>query len=274
MKEQNCFSPLIDDIQAQYKRYRTSGKNRAESVAIIESSYATELQDDDDHVAVRIGIALSLSKKKELTNEITAKTLVAIHQARESTVLDAIRSQYLSKIEQLLGDTSLQGKEAVYRQRTPYVPDWKIGDLFSHTLIYPKAKLLGIEGWTILFYKIGECVDELQHCRQLVYVSLCPPGKEPVTSSQLQALGFLRMMNHDDKWDYMAQIVIKSKKDETSYDLTRIGNFQNIILPSDRTDENPLCAMPLFGCLRKGDPWPDYEDQICRMFRKYGRTFD
>lgn len=274
MKVRNCYNPIIDDIRRQYKHYRATGKNRFEAIAAIESSYAEELQDDDDYAAVQIGIALSLCQKKELTTEIAERALCAVHRAQKSIVLDKAKGQYLSQITQLLGDTSLIGSEATYQRRVPYVPDWQTGDLFSHTLTYPTARLLGIEGWSILFYKVGEFVEDMHHYRQLVYVSLCEPGSEPATSLQLQNLGFLRMMNHDRKWDYLAQLTFKSKKEEQSYDLVKIGNFPDVMLPSDRTEEDPLCAMPLFGYLKKGDAWPDYEDQICRIFRKYGKIHD
>lgn len=263
------FSPIVGDIQKQYVGYRTAGKSRNDAIAAIKENYAEELQDEDDRIAVMIGLVFSLCKKKELTKEIAVETFCMIRHAHKMMAFNHVESSYLLKVERLLGDESMYGGEAAYRRRVSYVPHWEVGDTFSHKLIHPKAEALGICGWSILLYKVGECEDELQQLRQLMYVSLCPPGKEPISGSQLQSLGFLRMMRHGEKWDYLAQIMIKSKRDELSYGLFKIGNFQDVVFPADRTDENPLVAMPLFGC-KRGDLYPDYEDQICRLYKKFG----
>ena len=102
----------------------------------------------------------------------------------------------------------------------------------------------------------------------MMYVSLCPPEAENVGEIQFKQLGFLRMMEHDGKWDYLVQIILKNKKDELSYGLIKIGNFPNIPYPIDRADEDPLAAMPMFGYLKKTDTYPYFEDQICRLYRK------
>ncbi len=72
------FNPLIVDIQEQYKAYRTTGKTRAEAVALLKDNYETELQDEDDSVAVMIGLSLALGKKRELTPELVHETRSAI----------------------------------------------------------------------------------------------------------------------------------------------------------------------------------------------------
>lgn len=50
------FNPLIVDIQEEYIDYRKSGKGREETLELIRNEYNGELQDDDDRLAVYIGI--------------------------------------------------------------------------------------------------------------------------------------------------------------------------------------------------------------------------
>ncbi len=178
--------------------------------------------------------------------------------------------RYLAKTEAFLDDETRQGNEAAYRAKRFYAPDWAVGDTFCHTLTHPRATALGIEGWFILFCKVGEYMDWIEQPIQLMYVTLCPPGELPQTSAQLQALGILRMMRHDETWDYLAQLTIQSKRGETAFALSKIGNFPDIVPPEDRTVENPQVSMPLFSMREKGEPWPAYEDQICRLYRRNG----
>lgn len=271
MQNLNGLHPLVVDIQKRYMDYRMTGKNRKDAIAAIRADYFQELQDIDDCVWVLIGLSLSLSKKKELTAKIANETKSAITMFRQHLKLDNAVCNYLLEIEQLLANKSIYGKEAVYRCRTQYVPDWKIGDVLAHTLTYPKADDIGILGWTILFYKVGEYIDDFNKHHELMFISLCPPGKEPTCSAELQALGFLRMMPHDKKWDYLVQLSPKSKKDELNYEFTSIGNFPEVLPPCDQADENPLVSMPMFGRLRMNDMRPAYEDQICRLYKKYGK---
>lgn len=176
-------------------------------------------------------------------------------------------------MEDKLKDVAVYGDEAPYVRAPVYKPNWMVGDTFSHTLTYPAAEKLGIMGWSILFHKVGEHIDNQEKCRQLVLVSLCPPGEVPSSYDDLQKLGFLPMMQFGERFEYLAQIVIGSKSEEMSYDLTKIGCY----IPSGESlmdcykEENPLVAMPLFGRLKRNDVGPAYEDQICRLYRRFKR---
>lgn len=272
MALRNNYSPIIGDIQKEYNDYRAAGKSRADAVHAIKADYAAELRDEEDGAAVMIGLSLSLCRKRELTKEIALETLCAIETARKLLDAGDKRIPYLSEMESLFQDESMFGEEAKYKIRTAYAPDWQVGDTFSHTLTVPRAEKLGILGWSILLYMVGEYTDRAGISHQLMYAALCPPGKEPASGPELQALGFLRMMPHDgDKWDYLVQLTIKNKKDMLAYGLSKIGNFPDVAPPADRTDENPLVAMPFFGFARKGCSWPGYEDQICQLYREFGK---
>ena len=271
MKGENSIALIVNEVQKEYTNLRASGKDRATAISMLKDSYNKEMQDEEDYAAIIIGLFLALCKKKELTKEIAeaARTVVFDVRCRQNMIGPMAR--HFIKVESLLNDETLLGDEATYKRRVPYVPDWKIGDTFSHTIMCDHAKKLGIDGWQVLFYKVGEFVDEFCRHRQLMYVLLCPPGTEPIDNEQFENLECLRMMNHGEKWDYLTQITIKNKKDELLYGLQKIGNFSSISPPSDRTEEDPLTAMPMFGYLKKTDTYPFYEEQICRIYRMYYR---
>lgn len=257
------FELLVNNVREDYKSYRRSGKNRIDAIGALKTKYDAELKDDDEAAFVMSGIVRALCEKKELTEEIAEEMLAYINK----NAIDKAPVHFQT-IRQMLYSPKMYGKEATYRRKIPYIPNWEKGDLFAHTMTHPAASKVGIEGWIILFYKVGEYIDENHLHRQLMLVSICPPGKEPTSSLELQNLGFLRMMCHGKKWDYLVQIVLKNKKDEFSYGLTKIANFTDVAYPSDGVDENPLLSMPMFGLIKKGEAHPHYEEHICRLYRK------
>lgn len=266
----DLFDPYAYNIRLSYQAYRTNGESRSSAIDRIREEYSGELQDSDDRVAVLMAIAQALCRKKELTSELAEETLSAIGEYRACQKMDTYTKKYLARIEAKLTDLAMIGPEAHYPKRRQYIPDWQTGDLFSHTLTHPQSEKLGIHGWIILFYKVGEFSDRKGKLRQLMFITLCPPGKEPTTDRELEQLGFLRMMPAGCGYDYFVQIVPKSKKDEQGYGLTRIGNFMNVTAPTDWAKENPLVSMPMFAYLRKDDLYPSYENHICLLYKQLG----
>lgn len=269
MEMKNGLNLIIGDVQKQYVRHRKKGRTREEAIERIRAEYEQELCDEDDKLAVLIGLSLALCKKKELFASIAEETLDELQRIYCSNINETLSKKEYAKIKQHLEDKAMYGEEAFYKKASIYVPDWKVGDTFSHVLTYPTAKTLGIEGWIILFVKVGEYTDEFDVHHQLVCISLCPPDKVPVSSKELEKLGFLPVMNTVGM-EYLAQITIKSKKAERDYELSKIGCFPDVMIPSSCLDENPLTAMPLFGKMKRDETWLGYEDQICRFYRRYG----
>ena len=169
------FNPLIVDIREEYINYRKSGKGRAETLELIRNKYSGELQDDDDRLAVLIGLSLGLCNKNELIEDIAVETINEIARAKCENEEIATNKKILAdlaKVETCLKDTSVYGDEAKYRKVRKYVPDWQVGDVFSHVMTFPCAEELGIKGWHILIYKVGEHKDKKGDTRQLVFVAL------------------------------------------------------------------------------------------------------
>lgn len=266
------LNPLTVEVTDQYISLRKQGKNRTDAISLIQEGYSADLNDVDNRIFVLLGIAIALCKKKELTHSLASEALTEIAKVRKLGNIPPRTALWVAEVEALLTNDDMKGVETHYKKQKVYKTDWSIGDAFFHTLTHPKAKELGIYGWNIILCKAGDFQDSSQRRVQLMYVFLCEPNMMPSTTEQLQSLGFLRMMNHDEKWDYLVQLAFKSKKDERSYELTKFGNFPGLKPPLDSTEENPLCTMPLFGYLHKGAERPDYEDQICRLYRKYMNT--
>ena len=264
--KQIAFNPIIDSIHNQYIKYRKMGKSRNETIEFIRDKYIHEMQDPEDRIAVLIGLFLSLCKKKELVDSIAMETLAEIQHIKSKK---QFHDAFLIEIEKRLHDKTMYGEEASYTQTSTYIPDWKIGDIFSHELTFPTSEELGIKGWFILFYKVGEYVDEFDIHHQLVFVSLCPPNNIPSCEQEFQELEFMQMICMGDKAEYLAQIAIKTKKDEEALALSKIGCFYNMTLPDNYIEGNPLTAMPLFGKVGRSNPWPGYEDQVCRLYKKH-----
>lgn len=262
--------PIIYDIVNTYRVYRRCGDTRDKAIARLRMEYKQALADGDDGPVVRIGIALALCQKDELTQSVLEEAQATIDELLAEQ-WDCNTHSTLHELEAYINDPQRRGDEAKYRVRKPYTPQWEVGDTFVHTLTHYMAKYVGVYGWNVIFRKVDEYVDIEQQHHQLVYVTLCPPGQLPHTAEELRKLGFLRMMPHDGgKWDYLAQVSFKSKKDEASYELTKIGTFPDAGYPEDRTIENPLVTMPLFGKLKRDSQFLSYENTVCRAYKDNG----
>lgn len=267
---QHSKNPIVVDIIDLYAKYRRTGKNRVAAIEQIRKDFAEELQDEEDGLAVLMGLTLSLCKKRELFEPFKSETLNNLHDICRNSVFDVDTATVARELESYLNNVEYLGEEALYKQKGSYVPDWKIGDLFSHVLTYPYAETLGIKEWCILLYKVGEYTDANGMLCQLLYVSLCPPNKIPSSESEFSDLGFLRMMRLGEKSEYLAQMSIKSEQEEAFCNLTKIGHYPDVHHPVNNIEENPFTAMPLQGRTRQSKHWPGFEDQICRLYRKYG----
>ena len=64
MDYDNSIKLIITDIQHAYVSHRESGKSRKEIIELLLEEYEGGLNDDDERVAVLIGVSLSLCKKK------------------------------------------------------------------------------------------------------------------------------------------------------------------------------------------------------------------
>lgn len=257
---------LVDEVYKEYFYIRSAGKTRADGIAFILEKYTMELQDEDERFAVLIGLSIALCQRDEMTVEIAEQTLGEIQAVKQNYILNDDTQKMFKKVEQCLKEKTAYGSEAHYKKTSKYVPNWKIGDLFVHQIKHPASEMLGIKDWYILMYKVGEHIDSLGKHRQLMYISLYPLDNIQTCFDNVLQIKFLPMILAGNGTEYMAQIIITGKKDEEGYELSKIGNYPNLLLPNDCTEESPLTAMPLWGRLRPDDQYPGYEKQICRIY--------
>ncbi len=254
----------INDIMDYYCFLRKRGYGREQACDQVYAQFQEEADDMDDGPMVDIAVALALCGKDELTLQARNAALQAIRELKQR-----VPDHDYDKITQFISEKHI-GPEATYRTRKQYDPGWEIGDTFIHTLSQPSAERMGLVGWHVLFRKVGEYLDQDSRHGQLVYVTVCQPGRVPKTDDELKALGYLRMMEHDQKSDYLVQLFFKNRKDEEQWQLKKIGCFPNAGCPDDATEENPLVCMPFFGAHHRNSNMLAYEDQVCQMIRLHG----
>ena len=160
--------------------------------------------------------------------------------------------------------------EKTETKKRSYSINWAVGDTFAHQLTHPAAEKAGIHGWYLIFRKVGQYVNSKGQIIQLGYLTLCPSAELPQTAAELNALGYLRMMNHGEKWDYMVQVDVQSKRAENKLGMKWVGCFPDAASPKDETEICPVGSMPLFGGIDKNTSCPRYEDAVCRFYRWYG----
>ena len=261
--------PITHDIVDAYRTYRRNGNTRGDAIAKLRAEYAQELADCDDGPVVRIGLALALCQKRELTSDVLKDAQSSVEELLAEDWDKKILTD-LHDLADYIGNPKWLGTEARYPLRRLYIPQWEIGDTFSHPLTIDMARYLGIGNWYVLFRKDGEYVDKDQRPVQLVYASLCPPDQLPHTSEELHNLGFIRMLPDCGKWDYLGRFTFKSQKDEASYELTKIGNFPDAGHPKSWIEESPWFGRPLFGKIKRDSQHVDYEEDICFAYRNNG----
>jgi len=262
---------IAEDVKLDYENYRKKGHSRDTAISLIRKDYSCELHDDDDRIAVLSGLVLVLCKKKELLEAVAEETRAEIQRIKQYYLSNSNIYTYISKIEKKMNNPDVYGNEASHTRSNNYCPNWEIGDTFAHVLTYPAAEKLGIMGWFILLCKVGEYIHPDGWTRQLMFISLCPPDNIPSTSDDFQKLGFIPVMRFGEKFEYLTQIKITSKRNERSYDLEKVGCFidsKNNLADSYKK-EDLLTAMPLFGRLKRNDLHPSYEDQICLFYKEY-----
>ena len=262
------FYPIIYDSYTNYTFLRNQGCSSDETLKQILNDYSQELDDEDDSFAVFSGIALAQrdygdidEHTKQAALELTNQRLFGAEE-HEKRVINSI-------LRQLSKDASPSKSKKEPKKRS-YSVNWAVGDTFCHRFTHPDSEKAGICGWFLLFRKVGEYIDWKGHPIQLGYLTLCPQDALPQTVEDLNELGFLRVMNHGKKWDYLVQADIQSKRAENALKMERIGCFPNAISPVDEMQSSPEVAMPLFSGIDKKIGCPRYEDVICSFYQWYG----
>lgn len=259
---------LIDSIMDYYPSLRRQGYTRESALNTIFQEYRNEKDDEDEAAYLFIALAAALCKRNELTVQLREEALKAVDRLRKQSSYDRSQEKFDHLIKCFSEDRI--GEEAQYKNKRMYDPKWNRGDTFIHAFSQPEAQKMGLIGWCIVLRKAGEYTDQEEHHMQLVYITVCKSDAVPQSAGDLQALGYLRMMQHDKGWDYLGQLYFKSRKDEERWQLQKIGCFPEIVVPSDAITENPLVSMPFYGPINRNSTQLSYENTICSLIKLYG----
>ena len=197
---------------------------------------------------------------KQTALELTNRRLIEAAENEKKVIKSILR--------QLSKETS-PPKSKKATKKCSYSVSWVAGDTFCHRFTPPNSERAGIYGWFLLFRKVGEYIDWKGHPKQLGYLTVCQQDALPQTVEDLNELGFLRVMNHGKKWDYLVQADVQSKRTENALKMERNGCFPNAICPVDEMQSSPEVAMPLFSGIDKKTGCPRYEDVICSFYQWY-----
>lgn len=261
------YDPLVFDIVQRYFELRRGKLGREDALRQIEEENSNELSDSDTAPVVRIGLAMALCQKKELTLPVREKASEAfctlIRRGEWGEEGNAVLQRGMARIAR----DEMLGGEAVFKPKRIYIPDWKIGDTFSHVISDPLAADSGILGWCILLRKVGEMTDREGRVGQLVYISFCPPDRLPTSSEEINSLRYLIAQPsyrlYDNRHYYRFHLQFNSRKDEEAYFLERVGNFPDIRPPVDDVTEDKNFFHGISGSyLAKGTSIPQFERTI------------
>ena len=262
--------PLSEDLIYDYRSYRWMGKGRDETIQLLLSDYADELEDVETRTFVMLGIAKALARKQEMTPAAASAAVTAIDDLIGLGYYRGAKAERVLETRRLLEKGAYSGPEAPYPVKKYYVPDWQIGDTFAHKIQDPVAEQFGISGHYVLFRLNRIFRDRFGAPRILAYVSLCPPEKLPKTAEELESLGYLGLYITNGDWCYQASLDIPSQRQETFWALEKIGCWPNVAPPEkDGAEKFPYGAHPLWGRLNRTQKIPDYEESICRCYRRY-----
>ena len=264
----NSF-PVIHDILERYAFFRGQDILPEKSCDLLLSEYAKEMEDEDDSIIVLAGIALAQWDFSELEEDNRKQVQAMIHRRLPMLARDEEKEALTDILLQLSKSKPPRQKRNAI-PKGAYAPRWEDGDTFSHQLTHPEAEKAGILGWYLLFRKVGSYDDNRGRQIQLGYVTVCPPDQIPQTTKELNSLGFLRVMAHGGKWDYLVQIDAFSKRAEKNLQFHWIGSFLDAGSPNDEMQSDPEVSMPLFDGIDNETGCPRYERVFCRFYRWYG----
>ena len=227
------FFPMIMDVEDSYRNSREKGCGREAAIEAVLKEYSNELQDEDDGPQVWIGLAEVTGRRKELTEALLseAESAFAVLEAAFPEAKTMLRAKKKS-----VCDPERIGPEAKYRKKTIYRPDWIIGDTFLQEIQGDYLKDIGLTGWYIIARKIQEIVLAEDCCLQGMYYSLCPPGKIPSNSEELEQLGYVPLRKvGETSYLFMGKVWVNSKSDEKRTRFQKIGNFPLVSPPNHET---------------------------------------
>ena len=147
----------------------------------------------------------------------------------------------------------------------PHVPKpreyrcaWEIGDIYAYQLTSDAARDAGLYGKYIILRKVGARKND-KACMLMpitvpvVYLSLSDHCEGLAEREALEKLGYLRISDRYrlDRYDYRAQLIIRSKAMLKRGNLIYIGNCKDVAAPSNELYFSATggCSRPIIECI-------------------------
>ena len=115
--------PLSEDLIYDYRSYRWMGKGRDETIQLLLSDYADELEDVETRTFVMLGIAKALARKQEMTPAAASAAVTAIDDLIGLGYYRGAKAERVLETRRLLEKGVYSGPEAPYPAKKYYVPD-------------------------------------------------------------------------------------------------------------------------------------------------------
>ena len=268
--------PQIEDVSSEYKDSRRKGLSRDEAIAKALSDFNEQCVDHDDQAQIWIGLAKAAAEKKELTEDLLEK---AIQSYDDLVRFFPESAADINKEKERICNPSSLGAEKQYPKKSIYKPDWKTGDTFIMPMDTEYSRNLGMKDWFAIIRKINEFQNHRDQWVEMVYCTICEPGKLPRNVDELNALGFIpiRYISSRNSFEFQAGIRIYSKNTINKYGFTYIGNYVDAISPNNYILPSKYTYFQLFPKKEATEKLPEHPGTIvmtlCDHYLKYGRLF-
>lgn len=245
-----------------------------------------------DEISERPFCIAGLAKGQALRKELTASTISLLREElpnlelllrNEGVTLSAYDKKYFERCinnpDYHANDTQLDITPTKKKIRE-FRCQWKYGDTFAYRLNGEYSKEIGIDGKYCLIRKIDQCCHDrfgLPATFPIVYLTICDNPDSIVSGCDLEQSGYLRLqewpLKTETKWEYRAELRIKSKKELDSMGLYYIGCYPHIRIPQDelRIIHWPVPCEPRRWCRGLSEiSIVDFEKSICDYYRLNG----
>lgn len=228
--------PMLSEIKAEYIQLRKNGISRHDASQSLIQNYADEITigTEDDDPLFWISLADAQYQRKELTEEIAHKALLALIQIEH---LDwNIPSGDIMRRRMHYAEAPMPERKAVSQRK--YRCSWKMGDTFAYQLSGNDANTCGLSGKYVLLRKVDELEFGDGRLLPVVTFTIWDDKSLPASSAEFQRLPFLRLVSGrlgfpKTLHEYRAEILITSRKKLDALSLIYLGNFADIPMPKD-----------------------------------------
>lgn len=229
--------PLVVEVKEEYLHLRRDGKSRADAAAELTEAYqdAITVGREDDGLQFWVGLADGQAANRELTADTAEKALAALESFEQTDweITPGDISRRRTKYAQAPMPEKKMGKP-----RPRFHCDWQLGDTFAYRLTGPEAEASGVSGQHILLRKVSEVVFGKGDVFPVVTLTLWNEEELPRTADEFRTAPLLRLNSGrfalpPDRYEYRAELIIRSRRELNAAGFQFVGNFPEVPAPAD-----------------------------------------